>query len=826
MLSDLRYAFRQLLKSPGFTAVAVLTLALGLSVNATFFTIGNDLFLRPLPAEDPDRLVVIAERSPAFAFQAPFSYPDVQDLRRMIGNDTAANPALARVFSDLMAYKEQAVHFSRTGESTERAFVHATTENYFTVLGVQPHLGRFFLPTEGRTVGADPIIVLTYNTWANRFGANPGIVGQTVKLNGEPFTVIGVAPQGFFGAAWGTALNGFIPITMLPKLQPGDPLQRGTTCAFIMGRLAPGATVAQASAAMNVAFTQVMKPYPGYYLENCRTVIMREDTSRPSPYIAHYTPMIIAALSILALLVLIVAIANVANLLFARTSSRERELAIRSALGASRFQLIRGILVESSVLALVAGALGAIAALWLAPLLLSAMPSPTGFAPPEPTGTDWRPFVFTTVAALLVGVVTGILPALKASRSALNASLKESGTATTGQRHPWRSLLVIGQVAVSCIVLICSAMALRSFLLLSRLPVGFDAENRTIASFDLDLQRYTAEQGRHFQAQLLERLRALPGVQAACLASSVPLDPTLPQNGGITAKGASEAAARSAPPVFTLFITQDCLSTLGVRLEGGRNFTAHDKFGSPLVAIISRACAQQLFPGQDPIGRRISIQGHYETEVVGVVAPTRFYNLNTDNSPLLFQVLEQQYRGNVSVIVQSNGFAEPLGPAIAKAVHELDPDLPVYGVRTLSQQVNESTSGLATWRSGAIMAGTQGFIALLLAGAGIFGLVAFAVTRRTREIGIRVALGASRSDVIRAVTTDSIILTLIGLLVGVGVWFVLGRLLSKLLVGSGPTDNLIIGGVVMLVLLTTLTACWLPVRRALRVNPVEALRAE
>jgi ABC-type antimicrobial peptide transport system permease subunit len=275
-----------------------------------------------------------------------------------------------------------------------------------------------------------------------------------------------------------------------------------------------------------------------------------------------------------------------------------------------------------------------------------------------------------------------------------------------------------------------------------------------------------------------------------------------------------------------MYISQDCLSTLGIRLDAGRDFTAHDKFGSPLVAIISRASAEQLFPGQDPIGRRISVQGRYEAVVVGVVAPTRFYNLNTDNSPLLFQVLDQHYRGNISVIVRSNEFAGPLGTAITKAVHELDPDLPVYGVRTLTQQVNESTSGLATWRCGAIMAGTQGLIALLLAGAGIFGLVAFAVTRRTREIGIRVALGASRSAVIRAVATDSIILTLIGLAIGVVSWFVLGHVLSKLLIGSGSTDNLIVGGVVMLVLLTTLTACWLPVRRALRVNPVDALRSE
>jgi predicted permease len=826
MLSDLRYALRSLAKSPGFTVVAVLTLALGLSVNATFFTIGNDLFLRPLPADEPDRLVIIAQTGPTIDFQVPFSYPDIQDFRRFLDNDVAAMPDLARVFSGLMAYREQPVHLSRAGESTERAYLHATTENYFNVLGVQPYMGRFFLPTEGRTVGADPIIVLTYDTWAHRFGANPGIVGQAVKINGQSFTVIGVAPQGFFGASWGTALNGFIPITMVEQLQPGNPLQRGSTCAFIMGRLNPGATVAQAGAAISVAYAQIMKNNPGYYLENARTVIMRESNSRPTPYIAHRMPIIMTALSALALLVLVVAIANVSNLLFARARSREGELAIRSAIGASRFQLVRGILAESIVLALMAGATGAIAALWLTPLLLSALPNPSGIAPAAPTGTDWRPFLFTVVASLLVGVATGILPALKASNALPLASLSNSKSSRASRRHPWRSLLVIGQVAISCVVLICAAMALRSFILLSHLPVGFTAENRTIASMDLDRQNYQAEQGRRFQTQLLERLRALPAVQEASLASNVPLDMSLSQNGGITPAGASDADRRSAPPVFKIVVEQKYFTTLGMRIVEGRDFTAHDGFGAPLVAVINQALAKQLFPGQDPIGRRISVQTQYEVEVIGVIEPTRFYNLTTDTSLLLFLPLEQHYQGNIAVILHAKDFAGPLGATINKTVHELDPDLPVYDVRTLYQQITDNFSGLTPWRIGAIMAGTQGGIALLLSAAGIFGLVAFTVTRRTREIGIRVALGASHSDVIRAVAMDSIILTLIGLALGVGAWFVLGHLLSKLLVGSGPTDNLIVGGVVMLVLLTTLTACWLPVRRALRINPIEALRAE
>jgi predicted permease len=415
---------------------------------------------------------------------------------------------------------------------------------------------------------------------------------------------------------------------------------------------------------------------------------------------------------------------------------------------------------------------------------------------------------------------------LKASNALPLASLSNSKSSSASRRHPWRSLLVIGQVAISCVVLICAAMALRSFILLSHLPVGFTAENRTIASIDLDRQNYQANQGRRFQTKLLERLRALPAVQEASLASNVPLDMTLTQNGGITPAGASEADRRAAPPVFRIVVEQKYFTTLGMRIVEGRDFTAHDGFGAPLVAVINHALAKQLFPGQDPIGRRISVQTQYEVEVIGIIEPTRFYNLTTDTSLLLFLPLEQHYQGAISVILHAKDFAGPLGTAINKTVHELDPDLPVYDVRTLNKQITDNFSGLTPWRIGAIMAGTQGGIALLLSAAGIFGLVAFTVTRRTREIGIRVALGASRSDVIRAVAMDSIILTLIGLALGVGSWFVIGRLLSKLLVGSGATDNLIVGGVVTLVLLATLTACWLPVRRALRINPVEALRAE
>jgi len=828
MHNDFRFAFRQLATAPGFTAVAVLTLALGLSVNTVFFTIADDLFFRPLPAEAPDRLVVVAQKAPTIDYQVPFSYADAEDFRRFVETDNSAVPDMARVFSGLMAYQEEVIHLSRTGESTERTWVHAVTDNYFTVLGVKPHMGRFFLPGEARTPGADPIFILTYDTWRTRFNADPSIIGRTVKLNGLPFTVVGIAPPGFFGASWGTALSGFVPATMLPRLLPGGEyyaLKRGNTAVFLMGRLKPEASLAQAQAAMEVAFARVVHDYPENYLTDARAVVMRESHSRPSPYIAHYTPKIMAALTALSLLVLAVAMANVANLLYARAAARERELAIRAAVGATRFRLIRGLLAESAVLALIAAVVGATASLWLTPFMVGLIPTSSANAPAAATGLDWRPFVGTGLAALFVGLASGLLPALKASGMAPLHFLKESAPSANHRRHPLRSLLVVGQVAVSCVVLVCASLALRSMLLLSRVDLGFRPKNLVVASFDLGLQNYTPEQGRRFHAQLLAKVRSLPGVEVASLATNAPLDTRIGQFGGITAVGEPAPTRNGASPIAWILVEHTYLSTIGLRLEAGRDFTAHDDFGAPLVAIVNRALANQLWPGKDPIGRRISIQGN-EAEVVGVVGRNRYYNLSDDSRPLLISTLAQNYRSGLVLVIRSDGAVAPLTAAVTKIIRQLDPDLPLFGVQTLEQQIVESPNGLMPYRTGAIFAGFQGAIALLLAGAGIFGLITFTVARRTREIGIRMALGASRVQVIRAVARESVILTAIGLAVGIVLSCGLARLLANLLYGAGTMDSAVFGGVALLVLLATALACWLPTRRATRINPIEALRTE
>ncbi|HRZ57121.1 MAG TPA: ABC transporter permease, partial [Candidatus Paceibacterota bacterium] len=510
LLRDFRLSLRVLGKNPGFAAIVVLTLGVGIAVNAVFTTVANDLFFRPLPAAKPGELVVIATKAPNFPYQFPYSYADAVDFRRFVEGDASTVPDMARVFSGLMAYKEQVVHLSQTGKSTERAWVHAVTDNYFSVLGVQPHLGRFFRPEEVSTPGSEAVLVLTHKAWRTRFLGDPAIVGQSLKINGLPFIVIGVAPKDFVGASWGTALSGFMPATMLTRVLPGGEhwaLKRGNTCAFSVGRLRPGATLGQAQAAMDVALARVMTDNPGAYFPNCRAVVMRETHSRPSPYVAHHTPKIIVALTGLGLLVLLVALANTANLLYARNAAREREFAICSAVGATRFHLIRRLLAESVLLAVGAGLVGGLASIWLTPVLMGMVPSPANFAPAAETGLDWRPFVVTGGVALLAGCLAGLLPALQASGIAPLAFMR--GAALVSRRRPLRSLLVIGQVAVSTLVLACAAFAFRSVVSLSRADLGYRTGNLFLVSLDLGAQRYPEQQGRQFQASLLEQVRAL-----------------------------------------------------------------------------------------------------------------------------------------------------------------------------------------------------------------------------------------------------------------------------------------------------------------------------
>ena len=826
LIQDIRYALRKLSKTPGFTAVAIVTLALGLTVNATIFFLINDLFLRPLPAADPGRLVMIAQTTTQSQMMFPFSYPDFLDFQRSAEGGSHDFPEMAKAFSGIMAYLESAVQMSRPGEAADRTYVHLVSGNYFTVLGAQPMLGRLFLPDEGRTVGADAIIVLTYDTWRNHFAADPHIVGQTVKINGLPFTVAGVTQPKFVGAQWGTALSGFVPYTMLPQMNPGSSQlfsDRGDTSVFMMGRLQPGASLAQARAAASLVMARLMKDYAGMHPQGASAVVIRESMSRPSPFVANFTPLIAGALMILALLVLAITVANIANLLYARTADREREVAIRGALGATRWQLLRQLLAESTLLALAAGAVGAMAAIAVTPLLNKMIVS-GDMAPAADTGTDWRLFVFTFAASLATGILAGVIPAWKATRLEILPLLKNS-PAIAGDRHRLRSLLVIGQVAFSCVVLICAGLAARSVQKLAQINLGFRPDHIFLASVDPSLQRYSDERSRRFQAQLLDKLRALPGVTSASLSTHLPFDVGGSMHSGVWPEGQTPTYIQKFLSVVCTSVDHAYLATLSTRVVAGRDFTAHDDEAAPRVVIINRTLAQQLWPYGDAVGKRLSLQGDV-MQVVGVVGEMRIWAISDTNRPLIFYPLAQHFQNNVTIVVRTGMDPMQVTASVKQIVAQLDPDLPVYNIRTLDQQIASSPMGMAPMRMGTIIVGGQGIIALFLATLGLYGLISHSVKRRTNEIGVRMALGAKPGNVLRILIGQGLRLVLIGLVLGLTAAFAVTRVLSGVLYGVQPTDLLTFSGVSLLLAGVAVLASYIPAHRAASIEPMQALRSE
>jgi predicted permease len=816
-----------LAKNPGFTAVAIITLALGLTVNATIFFMINDWFLRPLPAADPGKLVMISQKIPQSQMLLQASYPDFLDFQRSAEGGSHDFPEMAKAFSGIMAYLESAVQMSRQGEAADRTFVHVVSGNYFTVLGAQPMMGRLFLPDEGRTAGADAILVLTYDTWKNRFAADPHIIGQLVKINGLPFTVVGVTQPKFVGAEWGAALSGFVPISMLPLMNPGGNevfTNRGYLSVSMMGRLQQGASLAQARAATSLVMARLLKDYPQYHPPVEATVVLHESMCRPTPFVANFMPLVAGALMILALLVLAITVANVANLLYARVADREREVAIRGALGATRWRLLRQLLAESTLLALAAGATGAMAAIAVTQLLGELIVS-GDFAPRANTGTDWRLFVFTFAASLATGILTGLLPALKATRLEILPLLKNSPS-VAGTRHRLRSLLVIAQVAFSCVVLICAGLAARSVQKLAQVNLGFRSDHIFLASVDPSLQRYSDERSRRFQTQLLDKLRALPGVTSASLASHLPFDVGGGQRAGAWPEGQTPTESQKFTLIPCTSVEHAYLQTLGTRVLAGRDFTAlDDDEAAPRVVIINRVLAQQLWPNSDAVGKRLSLQGD-AMQVVGVVDEMRVWAMTDTNRPLIFYPLAQHFQNNVTIVVRTGMDPLQITASVKQAVAQLDPDLPVYKIRTLDQQIASSPLGMAPMRIGTIIAGGQGLIALFLATLGLYGLISHSVKRRTHEIGIRIALGAKPGNVLSILIRQGLRLVLIGLGLGLVAAFLVTRALSSVLYGVRPTDLVTFAGVSLLLAGVAVLASYLPARRAAKVDPMEALRYE
>jgi predicted permease len=806
MWQDVRFGVRMLLKHPGFTVIAVLTLALGIGANTAIFTLLDKVLIRALPVAQPNQLVAFVKD----ASGAPeiFSYPMYADLRDH-----------QEVLSGVVAYCQRPFSLS-DGHQTERVIGQIVSGNYFAVLGVRPALGRFFLLEEDRTPGTHPVVVIGHGLWRRRFGADPAVLGKTITLNGYQYSIVGVTPSEFTGTTRGTVSEIYVPVMMQLQALPGSGSaldNRNWGWLTVIGRLNPNVTREQAQAALQplVADTtnaspSTKRPAPVHVLlvEGSRGHTDRvEDLSLP-------LKLLMGAVGF----VLLIACANVANLLLARASARRREIAARLAIGASRLRIVRQLLTESAILAALGGGAALLVASWLTGLLLAFQQQNNPVPRTFDGRLDGRALGFTLGLSMLTGLVFGLAPALLASKPDFFAALKADspGLGGGGRRLSMRNLLVVTQVALSLVMLIGAGLCVKSLRALQAIDPGFEPAKVVTASFSLSLNRYDEIRGRQFISQLSERVAALPGVEAVSFATIVAFSDTF-WISGATIEGYQPQPNERLRFDFNA-IGPSYFHTLGTPLVRGREFGPQDASGAPPVVIVNDATARRYWPGQDAVGKRIS-----RGEVVGVVRDSKEKGLTQDARPAIYLPLLQNYVPELTLHVRTATDAQAMLAAVRREVQALDATLPVYNLQTLAEQKNGS---LYTERLAAALLTLFGVLALLLAAVGLYGVLSYAVTERTREMGIRLALGAQRRHLLELVVGEGMILILAGLMLGVGAAFALTRSIEKLLFGVSATDPLTF--VVIPVLLTgvALLACWIPARRATRMNPLVALRYE
>jgi len=813
---DLRYGARMLMKNRGFTAAAVFTLALGISANITIFSIISEFFFKPLPVKDPDQLVLVLQKNAVWKMPHGHSWLDFRDYRERL-----------EVFSEMLAVAMGPAHLSVAGRQPEREWIETVSGNYFSMLGVEPKLGRLFRREEGEKPGADPIVVLSHDYWQTKFGGDSSVTGKVININGHPFTIVGVTPETFGSAQWSMAPRAFVPASMLGRARAdGEKMlqERRAPIFKVMARLKPGVTLAQANAAVELAAKQLAREYPEEHKE-AKVFVAREQYCRPEPSFVEFMPLAGSVFMIMVGLVLMIACANVANLMFSRAIGRVSEMAIRTAIGANRWRLIRQLLAESVLLAVIADVAGFLLANWSGNLLSRL--APAGDIPTRAEGNwDWRVFVFTFLMSVLAGVVTGLAPALRATRFDLQTTLKEGGGALLASgRRLFRSGLVISQVAICVVTLIAGGLFLRSLQQVSRMDLGFRTEHLLMASLDLGLQGYDEARQKRFHQQLLDRLNDLPGVRSASLASNVPFG----YNFEIAQIAAEEKAGDkdSFTVVHANYVTPEYLTTMGGAVLRGRDFTERDSETAPKVAIINATMAERLWPGQDALGRRFKWgpDGDF-WQVVGVARNAKYVMIGEEPRPFFYAPLAQRHASPVTLHLWADGAPAALAPAVRDVLRQLDANLPIYTVRTMEHHLNDSAFAMMPLRFGAVLAGVQGLLGLFLAAMGLYGVVSYVVSQRTREIGVRMALGARSFDILRLVVRDGLRLTLIGLAIGLLVSLGLTAVLAKVLYGLTPAATPVFAAVIVLLAGVALLACYLPARRAAKVDPMVALRCE
>ncbi|HXI92458.1 MAG TPA: ABC transporter permease [Blastocatellia bacterium] len=841
---DLRYGARMLMKNPGFTFIAVLTLTLGIGVNTALFTVFNAFMLKPLPLKDPGSLVnfsgVISGAEQSGERYKLFSYLDYLDYRDR-------NTTLA----DLVAWNKAAVLLgeaqSRRDDLSDRSgyiFGQIVSANYLTALGAEMALGRGFLPEEDRTPGTHPVVVLSHRFWQRQFDGDPNIVGRTIRMQSQPFTVVGVTSPSFVG----TTIDNpefWVPLMMRDQIVPlglgenhkGWLTDRDADLFVLLGRLKPGVARGKAQAEMSLIAQQLAQDYPG---STRKTGVVTTSAASFVSFDAKLLSLIVPLLLAFGL-VLLIACANVANLLLARAAVRQKEIGVRLALGASRRRVIRQLLTESVLISAIGGLTGLLAASWtlqaLYHVLLARLPELPAFLNLE---LDYRIFGFTLLVALIAGVAAGLAPALQASRPDLASALKDEGS-TLGQhlsQSRLRNGLIVTQIAMSLALLIGTGLLLRNLQRAQTIDVGFEPQNLLSVSINLNAAgEQSPRQQEEFRRQLGERVRALPGVKSISQAFRQPSSGQLIST-PITIAGQVAPGDRPLRANYN-FVSSRHFETLGIQIVRGRGFTEQEANSSAAVVVVSEATAQKFWPGQDAIGQRIGIAAALSPdndplssppnatvfpffEVIGIARDTRSgWVYEKDVTYLYVPLWPDNHRGNY-LLVRAEGDVQRLIAAVRAEAVAIDPRLSAVVQRT-SDHLDEH---MTPFRTLALIAGVLGALALLLASMGLYGVMSFVVTQRTREIGVRIALGAQSGDVVRLFLKEGLRLTVIGLSVGLAGGVVISRLLATVLVDLSPLDPLAFGGVSIVLTLVALLACWIPARRATRVEPLVALRCE
>jgi predicted permease len=818
LLNDLRYGFRMLRTSRSLTAVAVLSLALGIGANTAIFSLVDKLLVRSLPVVAPDQLVLLSAESvnPRF-LNTVFSYPDYAEYRDR-----------NQAFSGLIAFRQTQVRLGKDNQP-ERLKIELVSGNYFDALGVRAARGRMIQVEDDKTPGAHPVAVLSYDYWQRRFGSDSGVIGQTITLNGASYSIIGVARQGYQGIRLERPADAWVPLMMVEQLMKNSWLKERTSGWLeLVGRLKAEVTMAQAEQGMDTLARQVRETHfsPAELklpFNEKRMLLasgskgkslLRDNLSKP-------LTLLMAAVGV----ILLIACANVANLLLSRAAARRKEIAIRLALGASRGRIISQLLAESVLLALTGGAAGLLLAPWLTELLLAfqarVLTTPTTLN----QTLDGRVLAFTLVISVLSGIVFGLAPALESSRADLLPALKEEGAIFSHRerRFSTRHLLVVAQVALSLVVLIGAGLFIRSLHKLWAIDLGFKPEGVLLLPMELPEQGYDEARGREFYRQLLARTRSLPGVVAVSLARVVPFEGGV-MSRGVMIEGYQDSTGKNIG-IDANDVGPGYHELMGIQILKGRGFNEQDHEHAPGVAIINEAMARLYFPNQNPLGKSLRVgPGNPPLEIIGVARDSKFHDVK--EAPLPHFDLPVLQRGNFSFMtlqVRATGDAASLWPALRREALSLEPGMRISAMSTLDEEISQS---IAPARMATTLTSLLGLSALLLAAIGLYGVMAYGVNRRRREIGIRLALGAQTRDVLRLVVGQGLKLVLVGVAIGLIAAWALTRLMAHLLFEVSATDPLTFAAVAWVLIAVALVACYLPARRASKVDPMTTLRCE